>query len=158
MMKITPEAKKIIAAKITAFPKSGRTSSLSGGITRYYQSCVGRDFKALAEMAPFILWEHLTDIERKIWVLLSEVCQQVHFISGLNLLCHSVHMQVFRAAYCENVSKDSIKHVRDVTKQLLDTVRTHQPDLLKKPKMHLLLHLPDDMESFGPTMAYNTER
>ncbi len=73
MQKATVKTKKTIAAKITAFPTSGRTSSLSGGITRYYQSCVGRDFKALAEMAPFILWEHLTCTERKIWLLLSEV-------------------------------------------------------------------------------------
>ncbi|XP_064391380.1 uncharacterized protein LOC135339165 isoform X2 [Halichondria panicea] len=137
MQKATVFLKKSIAAKITAFPASGRTSSLSGGITRYYQSCVGRDFKALAEMAPFVLWEHLTCTERKIWLLLSEV---------------------FRAAYCEQVSAQTVENVKEVTKELVETVRHAKPELLLKPKFHLFLHLHESMQSFGPTMAYNTER
>ena len=33
-----------------------------------------------------------------------------------------------------------------------------KPELLQKPKFHLLLHLPQSMEDFGPAMAFNTER
>jgi hypothetical protein len=33
-----------------------------------------------------------------------------------------------------------------------------KPELLQKPKFHLLLHLPQSMEDFGPRMAFNTER
>ena len=73
MQKISANDKKLVSAKITSFPKSGLTPTLSGGITRYYQSCVGRDYKALAQMAPFVLWEHLNSTERKLWLLLSEV-------------------------------------------------------------------------------------
>ena len=73
MQKLSANEKKIIAAKISDFPTSGRNLSLSGGITRYHQSCVGRDFKALAEMAPFVLWDNLDTQEKNIWLLLSEV-------------------------------------------------------------------------------------
>ena len=73
MQRLSQTDKKVIVAKITAFPKSGQRIPLSGGITGYYQSCVGRDFKALAQMAPFVLWEHLNSEERRIWLHLSEV-------------------------------------------------------------------------------------
>ena len=46
---------------------------LSGGITRYHKSCIGRDFKALAQMAPFVLWEHLSMADREVWLNLSQV-------------------------------------------------------------------------------------
>ncbi len=67
-------------------------------------------------------------------------------------------IQVFRAAYCEQVSTQTVENVKEVTKELLETVKKAKPELLLKPKFHLLLHLHESMESFGPTMAYNTER
>ena len=38
------------------------------------------------------------------------------------------------------------------------SVKEHSPDLLAKVKIHLLLHLSDNMSDFGPTSAFNTER
>ena len=32
------------------------------------------------------------------------------------------------------------------------------PEQLKKLKVHLILHLVDDMKEFGPTASFNTER
>ena len=40
----------------------------------------------------------------------------------------------------------------------MESVKQGCPELLKKPKIHLLLHLPDKMQDFGPPSAYNTER
>ena len=45
MGKLSTEKKREVAGKINSFPKSGLTICLSGGITTYHQSCVGRDFK-----------------------------------------------------------------------------------------------------------------
>ncbi len=42
-------------------------------VRRYYQSFHGKDFKALAECAPFILWEELDDDHRAMWLSLSKV-------------------------------------------------------------------------------------
>ena len=52
----------------------------------------------------------------------------------------------------------TIDSVQEVTSELLAALSRDKPELLKKPKFHLLLHLADSMLSFGPTMAYNTER
>jgi hypothetical protein len=37
-------------------------------------------------------------------------------------------------------------------------VMEHLPELAKKLKVHLMLHLTDDMLDFGPSSAFNTER
>jgi len=40
---------------------------------RYYQSFFGKDFKALAQVAPFVLWEELNDDDKSLWLSLSKV-------------------------------------------------------------------------------------
>ena len=70
---VSPNDKREIAAIITCFPKSGMSTFLSGGITRYNGSCVGRDFKALAQIAPFALWHYIEDREKTLWLHLSKV-------------------------------------------------------------------------------------
>ena len=42
--------------------------------------------------------------------------------------------------------------------QFVDTVSQCQPDMLRKQKVHMVLHLVDCMEEFGPTSALNSER
>ena len=77
MNRVSPNDKREISARITCFPKSGLSTFLSGGITRYHGSCVGRDFKALAQMAPFVLWHYLEDREKTLWLHLSKVTVKV---------------------------------------------------------------------------------
>ena len=61
MRRVSTKQKKEIAAKIASFPKSGISSALSPGIVHHHQSFVGKDFKALAEMVPFVLWSYLSE-------------------------------------------------------------------------------------------------
>ena len=42
--------------------------------------------------------------------------------------------------------------------EFLETVEIVHPELLRKPKLHMLLHLPDDMLNFGPAIGFATER
>ena len=84
MNRVSANDKREIAGRITCFPKSGMPTSLSGGITRYHGSCVGRDFKALAQMAPFVLWNYLEENERMIWLNLSKVIKIKKNASKLN--------------------------------------------------------------------------
>ena len=44
-----------------------------GDITKHCGSFVGRDFKAWAQIAPFIICPHLTDDELFVWLSLSKV-------------------------------------------------------------------------------------
>ena len=47
---------------------------------------------------------------------------------------------------------------RAVCQGFVNSIETHLPEWRKKLKIHLLLHLPDDMLMYGPTAAFNTER
>ena len=40
----------------------------------------------------------------------------------------------------------------------MECVRKFAPDMLQKVKVHLLLHLPDNLMDFGPPANYNNER
>ena len=42
--------------------------------------------------------------------------------------------------------------------QFVDCVTQHMPEYCKRLKIHILLHLVDDMLDFGPTACYSTER
>lgn len=47
---------------------------------------------------------------------------------------------------------------KDICKKFLQEVKENRPEMLKKQKVHLLLHLVECMEQFGPTSAFNSER
>ena len=49
-------------------------------------------------------------------------------------------------------------NVATTCQSFVDSVKRHYPEFLLKPKIHLLLHLHENMTDFGPTMSYNTER
>ena len=40
---------------------------------RYYKSFHGGDFKILAQMALFLLWDYINDEQKKVWLALSKV-------------------------------------------------------------------------------------
>ena len=43
-------------------------------------------------------------------------------------------------------------------KEFVDAVKHHMPHLLQRRKIHLLLHLVQCMNEFGPSSAFNAER
>ena len=74
MAKLSTVQKQEVLARIFSFNYSGIEERISSNVTRYSQSFVGRDFKAWAQMAPFILAPYLTVDELKLWLSLSQVC------------------------------------------------------------------------------------
>ena len=71
---LSPRQKEELLARIRVFNYSGFRVRLVGNVVRYHQSFVGRDYKALAQMAPFVLFPYLTDEHRQVWLALSKVC------------------------------------------------------------------------------------
>ena len=47
-----------------------------------------------------------------------------------------------------------------ICQSFVSSTSTYQvyPSFMNKPKIHLILHLVECMEEFGPTAAFNTER
>lgn len=69
-----------------------------------------------------------------------------------------VTVQVFKIAYCEYFDGSKKNEWLDICKDFVHAVRAHQPSMLLKQKVHLLLHLVECMEQFGPTSGFNSER
>lgn len=67
-------------------------------------------------------------------------------------------MKVFKIAYCQPFHCNNLVEYQQICQDFVDTVKLNSPELLKKLKVHLILHLPQNMHDFGPTSAFNTER
>ena len=65
---------------------------------------------------------------------------------------------MFAAAYCTPFCESQKEEFERQCKEFVAAVSVFKPELLQKPKFHLLLHLPQSMEDFGPTMAFSIER
>lgn len=64
--------KKEIMARIRAFSHCGLSCKLSGNIS-YFKSFVGRDFKAIMQIALFIFEPYFNQAGKECWILLSKV-------------------------------------------------------------------------------------
>ena len=73
MPKLSKVQKEEVLARVKAFPTSGIKVRMYGNVCHYYQSFVGRDFKAWAQMAVFILSPYLDDNQKKVILSLSKV-------------------------------------------------------------------------------------
>ena len=73
MGQLSNDQKLEVLARMRAFKYSGIKGRVHGCITRHYRSFVGRDFKAWAQMALFIVGPYLDDDENSVWLSLSKV-------------------------------------------------------------------------------------
>eukprot|EP00731_Ephydatia_muelleri_P028787 Em0020g431a len=137
MPDFTHDQKTEILALIKAFNMSGFTTKMYGNVCYYYNSFVGRDFKAWSQMAIFILSPYL-DAGRK-EVLLN-------------------YSKVFAIAYAKSYNRHLKEQWKSVCQNFIDSVKVHFPNLLRRPKMHLILHLIECLEQYGPTSAFSAER
>ena len=79
MPQLSARQKVEILARLRAFCSSGLKMKLYGKVCSYYQSFIGRDFKAWAQMAIFVMGPYLNEGQLK--VLLS-------FTKVLNVMYH----------------------------------------------------------------------
>ena len=55
-------------------------------------------------------------------------------------------------------SPKNIIEYRRLCIEFVQAVKEAYPEMLAKQKIHLFLHLADNMADFGPSSAFNTER
>ena len=156
MKKLSTNEKEELRARISAFSFSGCDAHFSRDMTRYYKSFVGRDFKLLAQLAVHLLSPYMDDGEKEVWFKLSKVsagntCNSYMFM-------HYMCQQVFRIAYCQPFDPEMVGSYEADCSSCVTAILAHFPNLKRKLKVHLLLHLCESMLQFGPTSAYNTER
>ncbi len=68
--------KKEVLARMRAFRYSGFVGKVLGNIVYHHKSFVGRDCKAWAQMALFIIGPYLNERDRQVWLGLSKVLVQ----------------------------------------------------------------------------------
>ena len=73
MDRLNSKQKLQVQAKIISFDFSSFDSRLSVAVCNHHKSFHGRDFKVLAQVAPFIFWDVFLPAEKAIWMKLSEV-------------------------------------------------------------------------------------
>ena len=74
LMERLSDREKEVASKLTAFSWSGLPSTLSPeALCHHHKSLIGRDYKLVAQVALYILWDHLTGPEKEVWKALSKV-------------------------------------------------------------------------------------
>lgn len=155
MSTLNAKDKSQLRARMLTFTYSGFASRLTTDICRYVKSLVGRDFKALAQMAPFVILPHVPETIKPVWIALSKVTTISITVTLYSL---KSHYYIVRIVYCKTFSTADLPNYRHLCQSFVEAVKVGCPELLKKPKIHLILHLPDNMQDFGPPSAYNTER
>ena len=73
MGRLTTAQKNELQARLLSFDFSGLDYKLSYNLTRHFRSFIGRDFKAVAQIALFLLGPLMTPEEKKVWLSLSKV-------------------------------------------------------------------------------------
>ena len=74
MERLPANDKEKIMAKLRQISYSGLPSQLSPmAVCRHVKSLHGRDFKVFAQIALFVLWDHLLEPEKSVWKALSRV-------------------------------------------------------------------------------------
>lgn len=80
MPEFSPKIRKEILARIKAFNTSGFSTKMYGNVCQYYNSFVGRDFKAWTQMCAFILWPYLSDGYKEVLLAHLKVCVIIMYI------------------------------------------------------------------------------
>jgi hypothetical protein len=66
--------------------------------------------------------------------------------------------QIFTLAYSTGFDKRNSEAANQLFSSLNNAIRRTYPEFSAKAKIHLLLHLVDDIENLGPTNGFCTER
>ncbi|KAJ3739985.1 hypothetical protein DFH05DRAFT_1406273 [Lentinula detonsa] len=136
----TKKDHNVLIARLSSFNTWGLgLSPLSGKtLVTYAGSLTGRDFRVVAQAAPFVLQGLINVEQMKVWKALSTLVTLIW------------QPQIQDIDEYLNELQNSIDHFLDCTCQLT-------PRWFNKPKFHILLHLPEHIRRFGPAMLFATE-
>ncbi|KAI9621702.1 hypothetical protein KEM48_007631, partial [Puccinia striiformis f. sp. tritici PST-130] len=100
---------------------------------------VGKEFKIVLQAAPFVFFEYMSEPQRDLWRAL---CQ----LSPLVFQTHIKDMSAYQQA------------LQDHIRWFLFQIAKSTAQWVNKPKLHMLLHLPDSIMRFGPGSLFATEK
>ncbi|KAI8983315.1 hypothetical protein BD414DRAFT_515805 [Trametes punicea] len=140
--RLKDSAKETLVARLTSFDVAGLGIPPLQGTTlvNYAKSLVGRDFRAIAQAAPFVLHDlcGIPDELHGVWIALSRLIPLVWQPTIMDFPTY----------------KDALQSAIDY---FLEATCKLTPRWFNKPKFHLILHLPEHIRRFGPAMLFATE-
>ncbi|KAI0345233.1 hypothetical protein BDW22DRAFT_1470253, partial [Trametopsis cervina] len=107
---------------------------------RYRGSLIGKHFKSLAQVMPFLVYDLVPQVVVDGWNIIGEL---------VVLLWHTEIIE--REEYLAQLSR-TIDDFLNITAQCAPSI------IIAKPKFHFLLHLPMYIRRFGPAIIFSTER
>ncbi|KAJ7157732.1 hypothetical protein C8R46DRAFT_1355172 [Mycena filopes] len=134
------EKKELLATRLTSLDVAGLGISPLAGRTlvKYSGSLTGRDFRAIAQVAPFVLYDLVSEECFKTWQALSKIVPLIW----------------------QPEINDVESHIALLTKEIehfrLCAARWTNR-WFNKPKFHIFVHLPAHIRRFGPTILFATE-
>ena len=150
------EKKNLLATRLSSFDVSGLGISPLAGQTlvQYSGSLTGRDFRAIAQAAPFVAYDLVSEDCLNTWVALSRLIPLIWQpeIEDIDAHCVSLHSYVIIISY----SAIQVLLDREIEHFLLCAARW-TIRWFNKPKFHILLHLTEHIRRFGPAILFATE-
>lgn len=107
-------------------------------LVQYAGSLTGRDFRAIAQIGSAILHDLLPSGLYSMWVALGRM---VPLIYQSKILSLEKYISELETAICKFLKATTLWNIT----------------WFNKPKFHLLLHLPENIRRFGPTVFFATE-
>ncbi|KAG1806360.1 uncharacterized protein HD556DRAFT_1428515 [Suillus plorans] len=132
--------RELLETRLSSVDVSGLGLSHLAGHTlvQYAGSLVGRDFRAIAQVAPFVLHDLVPTECYDTWVALSNLIPLIW----------------------QPEIENSMEHLRNLTTSInnfLACTARSTPRWFNKPKFHVLLHVVDHIRRFGPAALFATE-
>ncbi|KAK1221232.1 hypothetical protein PQX77_009237 [Marasmius sp. AFHP31] len=126
-------------------------------ICAYKGSLIGKHFKSLAQLMPFLIYELVPRKVLDAWTIIGELVVLIWHTEIEELEEYLVHnVPVFEnTADTPNMQKklsSTIQAFLNVTAECSPLI------LISKPKFHFLVHLPDYIRRFGPALIFSTEQ
>ncbi|KAH9899976.1 hypothetical protein C8Q73DRAFT_754715 [Cubamyces lactineus] len=107
---------------------------------RYRGSLIGKHFKTISQIMAFAVCGLVDEVMQNAWLA----------IGRLTVLIWETKITDIKAF---------AKELREVIEETIDFAASLSPGLLtEKNKFHILAHLPDHVERFGPALLFSTER
>ncbi|KAG1847729.1 hypothetical protein F4604DRAFT_1883990 [Suillus subluteus] len=132
--------RELLETRLSSVDVSGLgLSNLNGHtLVQYAGSLVGHDFHAIAQVAPFVLHDLVPQECYDIWIALSNLIPLIWQPEIENLMEHLCNLTI------------------SINNFLACTARW-TPRWFNKPKFHIILHVVDHIQQFGPAALFATE-
>ncbi|KAI8826980.1 uncharacterized protein EV422DRAFT_502697 [Fimicolochytrium jonesii] len=132
--------KIVFAARLDSMATRGLdTTFKSKQLIQYSHSLIGKDFRAIAQVAPFLCRNLLSPEWTNAWMAMSELTAMI---------------------YTESI-EDMETYLRALTQGIHVTIARMcdvDDDFFNKHKFHIILHFPESIRRFGPARLYASEK